>query len=396
MFSAAFPPSDDFSCAAGETTGDSGAADSNAGDSGAGDSGAGDSGAGVAELAPRVAERLLIDAIPDMLAAGPIAAVSCGSLGRGQLAKAFAVAAPTADVAVNFLDLHQMRMAQAGVQGTRPSFHCEPDDPAAAGSLDCVALPLSASGDAELTLDRLQAAHVALRIGGRLWAATDNPRDRWLRGELEKLWERVKVRPMGDGVVYHAAKTKALKKLKDRVCWFAFRDGDRLLRVASRPGVFSHRHLDTGARCLLETMEIAAGMRVFEPGCGAGPVACAAAARAPDVHVFAIDSNPRAVQCARWSAAANGLSGVTVALNADGDCDVPGSYDLALANPPYYSHGQISRLFIDGSRRALRSGGVLLSVTKDPGWYLESLPPDFADIEVLAVRAYFVIRARRR
>jgi 16S rRNA (guanine1207-N2)-methyltransferase len=349
----------------------------------------------MADLAPRVSERLLMEATAEILAAGPILSIFCGSLGRGQLAKALAAAAPTADVAANFFDLHQMRMAQSGVVGDRPRFLCEPDDPAASGSLDCVALPLSASGDAELTLDRLQAAHVCLRVGGRLWAATDNPRDRWLRGELDKLFERVKTRTFTDGVVYHAVKTKPLKKLKERLCWFAFRDHERLLRVASRPGVFSHRQLDTGARCLMETMEISPGMRVFEPGCGAGPVACAAAARAPNVQVLAIDSNPRAVQCARLSAAANGLEGITVALNADGDCDLPGSYDLALANPPYYSHGRISRLFIDGARRALRRGGTLLTVTKDPGWHVEELRRDFYDIEVLAVRAYFVIRARR-
>ena len=359
-------------------------------------SGQPEQGPDAAELTPRTSERLLIELIPDMLEAGPIATVNCGSLGRGQLAKAFALAAPTADVSVNFLDLHAMRLAQASVAGNRPRFHCEPDDPAAEGTLDCAALPLSAGGDAEWTLDRLQAAYVALRVGGRLWAATDNPRDRWLRGELEKLFGRIKTRTFSDGIVYHAIKTKALKKIKDRVCWFAFRDGDRLLRVASRPGVFSHRHLDTGARCLMETMELTPGMRVFEPGCGAGPVACAAAARAPDVHVLAIDSNPRAVQCTRWSAAANGLAGVSVMLNADGDCDTPGSYDLALANPPYYSHGQISRLFIDGARRALRPGGTLLAVTKDPGWYIEELPRDFTDVEVLAVRAYYVLRARRR
>ncbi|MFM7074205.1 MAG: hypothetical protein ACKO38_20650, partial [Planctomycetota bacterium] len=132
-----------------------------------------------ADLTPRVSERLLMEATAEILAAGPIVSIFCGSLGRGQLAKALAAAAPTADVAANFFDLHQMRMAQLGVVGDRPRFLCEPDDPAAEGSLDCVALPLAASGDAELTLDRLQAAHVALRVGGRLWAATDNPRDRW-------------------------------------------------------------------------------------------------------------------------------------------------------------------------------------------------------------------------
>ena len=345
-------------------------------------------------LSPRVSERLLMDALTDQGTKLTIERALCGSLGRAQLALAVAKMRPGCDLVCNFLDLHQAELARRAVGGTSVRITCEPDEPVEAGTLDLAALPLSASGDAEWTRERLQAAHVGVRRGGQLWVATDNPRDKWLRAELEKLFERVQVRGVEQGVVYVATKTSELKKRKDYTCWFAFRDQARLLQAVSRPGVFSHRHVDAGARCLMETMELQPDARVFELGSGAGVVACAAAARGPSIHVLAIDSNPRAVQCTRWAADANGLAGITTRLEADGRCDLPGSYDLALANPPYYSHQRISRLFVDGARQALRPGGTLLVVTKDADWYVTELPRDFSRVEVLAVRSYYVVRAQ--
>ncbi|MFO0867354.1 MAG: methyltransferase [Pirellulales bacterium] len=272
---------------------------------------------------------------------------------------------------------------------------CAADIPVARQSCCGAAFPCSAQGDAELTRELLQTAHEALVEGATLWVATDNPRDRWLRGELEKLFPKVRGRSSAGGMVYSAIKTGPLRKLKDFTCWFAFRDGPRLLRVVTRPGVFSHRHLDTGARALIESMAPAAGARVFDLGCGAGVVSLAAAARSPEIVVRAVDANPRAVDCTQRAAAANDLPGINAILDADATCDTPGQYDLAVANPPYYSRQRIAELFVDGGWRALRAGGELLIVTKAPEWYLEHLPERFDRVSVDAVRAYFIVRAVR-
>jgi 16S rRNA (guanine1207-N2)-methyltransferase len=260
------------------------------------------------------------------------------------------------------------------------------------GEYDLAALPVSMTGDAELTRELLQQAHERLAIGGRMITATDNPRDTWLHDELRSLFAKVTRMPQDDGVVYSAIKTAPLKKLKDFSCEFAFRDRGRLLKAFSRPSVFSHRHVDCGARALMETMQLEPGWRVFDIGCGSGVVSLAAAASSDSNHVYAVDSNPRAIECTRRSAELNALTNITAVLNCKGDCDSPGTYDAVLANPPYYSHFKIAEIFLDGAVRALRPGGVVYIVTKQPAWYLETMPERFGDITPKERRGYTVIR----
>jgi 16S rRNA (guanine1207-N2)-methyltransferase len=271
---------------------------------------------------------------------------------------------------------------------------CQADFPA--DQIDLAMLPLTATGQAELTREWLQQAHERLAVGGRLLAATDNPRDTWLGEQLRKLCDRVVRKADDRAAVYEAVKTGPLKKMKDFSCEFVFRDRQRLIRAVSRPGVFAHRRVDPGARALLEVMEVAAGDRVFDMGCGSGVVALAGAMRAEEMTVYAVDSNPRAVQCTLLGAAMNGKEKkVAARLDAEGSCDQPGSYDLFLANPPYYSNYRIAEIFLDAGRRALRPGGTMLLVAKRPDWYLEALPARFDRVAVAPVRDYVVFSAVR-
>ena len=200
---------------------------------------------------------------------------------------------------------------------------CQADFPP--DEIDLAMLPFTAAGQAELTREWLQQAHQALALGGRLLAATDNPRDTWLGGQLQRLCDRVSRRADDRAALYLAVKTRPLKKVKDFSCEFAFRDRGRLIRAVSRPGVFAHRRVNPGARALLEVMEVAPGDRVFDMGCGSGVAALAAAMRADGVSVYALDSNPRAVQCTLQGAALNGQENIAARLDAEGTCDLPGS-----------------------------------------------------------------------
>jgi 16S rRNA (guanine1207-N2)-methyltransferase len=136
-------------------------------------------------------------------------------------------------------------------------------------------------------------------------------------------------------------------------------------------------------------------MRVLDIGTGSGVVAVAAAARAPEVKVLAIDSNVRSIEAAQWAAESNELPMVSAVLDADGRTVEPAGFDLVLANPPYYSNFRIADLFIATATKALRPGGQLLVVTKRPDWYLERLANDFIEIESSEVRRYHVVRAIR-
>jgi 16S rRNA (guanine1207-N2)-methyltransferase len=339
-----------------------------------------------------VAEELLIDVLPEL--AGD--RVACTTLGQAQFALACATRLTATQVVCQFFDLHFATEAH-GRWINPPSnleLRCEPDLPLA-DSFDVVALPLRTEGEAEFARDLIQQGHQALRIGGRMAVAAKNPRDTWLNDELRKLFAKVTRRPTSEGVVYLATKTEPLRKLKNFDCEFAFRDGQRLIRLVSRPGVFSHRELDGGARTLIKAMDIRAGMRVLDIGCGSGAVGIAAALRTENVNVVCIDSHTRAIECTARGAALNGVAGLTTMLSADGNVADPASFDLALGNPPYFGDHAIAELFLQSAHRALKPSGHILIVTKSPAWYVTRMPELFLDVQVHASKEFAVVEGIR-
>ncbi|MBU6275183.1 MAG: methyltransferase [Planctomycetes bacterium] len=320
--------------------------------------------------------------------------IGCSSTGRGQAAWTFAAERPAAAVSLWFLDRFQFDAALAA-HGTVPdglTVACAPDPPP--GPLDLAVVPLSCDGEAELSRDMLQAALLALEPGGHLVAAVDNPRDTWLHGQLADTKERVGVRRGSDAVAYVVTKSRPPRQ-RDFSATVVFRDRERLLTAFTRPGVFAHRRVDPAARHLLNAVDVAPGTRVVDIGCGSGCVALGIAARDPSVVVHALDSNARAVDCTRRAAAANGLDNVTVTLEAGGAIPNPGSWDLVLANPPYYADFRIAKLFVDAAHRALAPGGTLLVATKRPTWYLETLPATWRDVAREEVKHYHLVEAVR-
>lgn len=339
------------------------------------------------QVQPRRQEQLLIDLLPELKAAR----ILCTSAGLAQFARMAAARWPQAAVHCHYLDLYHSRQAvAAGAMPGNLTIGCGPDFPP--GEFDLVALPFSARGEAELTRDMMQAGHQALGVSGRLIASTDNPRDQWLHGQMRSLFDTVTRRPVEGGVVYLAAKRRPLEHLKNFTCEFVFRDRRRTILVTSRPGVFSHRRIDPGARQLIDAMEVRAGDHVLDIGCGSGTVSLAAALRGAEVQVHAVDSSARAVQCTQIGARRNGLTHLTTELNAAGDYEGRGSYDLVLANPPYYAGFQIATLFLEAGRAALRPGGQILVVTKSPDWYRQHMGQWFDDVRGEPSKEYFIFR----
>lgn len=385
---------------------------------------------------PRV-EALLIGACHGVASGRAL----CTSLGWGQCAVSLARRLPQARVVCHFLDLHPLEQARHVAEDTaaRVEWVCSTDLPA--GPFDLAAIPVSRFGEAELTRDMLQDAYERLDEGGQLITAVDNPQDHWLHGELRKLLIKVTREAQRAGVVYRGVRHGPLERRRAFRCEFAFRDQGRLVRAVSRPGVFSHRRLDLGARALLEAMEVKAGDRVLDMGCGSGVVGLAAALRAPGVFVQAIDSNARAVDCTRQGAVLNGItvidheaalpgdsgrpavgetarsgdrpqhrpgeppqrddgrqlgSAINVLLDAEGRVPQPGTFDLALGNPPYYSHYQIAEIFLQAARQALRPGGRVLIVTKKDEWHLARMRQLFESVQSRDVRGYRMVSGVQR
>ena len=344
-------------------------------------------------LSPRSAEQLLIDAVGEF----PATRVFCTSLGRAQLARSYAERFPDSQAMCLFLDISQARRAEIFDEPLPANLQilCDTDPPEE--EFDLVLMPLTQGGDAELMRDLMQAAHQQLQFGGQMVVGIDNVKDTWLHKEMQSLFAKVTRRAAKGGVIYVGTKREPIKKLKNFRSEFKFRDGETLIRVVTRPGVFSHRRLDTGARALMEAMTITPGDRVLDLGCGAGVLSLAAALRAPNVKVLAIDSHARAVGCTKESAALGGIETIATKLNANAKVDEEqlGTFDVALANPPYFSNHRIAEVFLKGAFRALKPGGEMLIVAKNSEWYEENMPRRFRNVTVENSRGYFVIRGQK-
>ena len=113
--------------------------------------------------------------------------------------------------------------------------------------------------------------------------------------------------------------------------------------------------------------------RAVDIGCGAGPGAIALALRQPHAEVHAVDINAAALRLARINAVLAGAGDLRV-VHSDLLRDVPGEFDLIIANPPYlndsarraYRHGGgplgagLSLAIVDSAIQRLSAGGVLL------------------------------------
>lgn len=341
-------------------------------------------------LEAKPSERLLLDFCANL----PAGKLLCNTEGRAQFAAEFARRNPQEPVTCWLLDLYQSQQIEATqALPSNLKLVCAVDPPD--GEVDTVAWAFSKQGNGELVRDMLQLGHERLSVGGQLAAATDNPSDRWLHELLQNLFGKVQRQSSEQGVLYTATKAAPLKKQKQYAAEFAFRDGERLIHLRTRPGVFNHRELDGGARALMKAMNVQPGMKVLDLGCGSGAVGVAAALRAEGVKVHAIDSNPRAIESALWAAERNAAPAMSATLDCDGRSVAPGEFDLVLANPPYYSHFRIARLFVDIAIRALRKGGTLLLVTKTPEWYLEHLPKEFAGVSNQVVGNFCVVSGQK-
>ena len=369
--------------------------------------------------AERPLERLLEQSCEELRGVGRLL---CNTVGRGQFARAFARANPGAQVTCFLRDLYDWQQC---VPFRAPGLEwcCQSDLPP--GPFDAVAFAFGQHGEAELTREMLQAGYAALRDQGWMTVVSDNRDDRWMLAQLQGLFSRVGRSVAEQGACYRARKSSDhVPRMRSFSAEFVFRDGERLLRVRTRPGVFSHRRIDPGARALLRAMRVEPGMRVLDLGCGSGVISLAAASRtAPSlaadgraveansdvvpgssVRVLALDSNPRAVECLEWSAKQNHLDAITVRLDCDGSAIAappdgawygPGQFDLVAVNPPYYSHFRIADSMLRTAELALRVDGELLVVTKSPEWYLERLANSFRQIVFEPAKNYMVVRARR-
>lgn len=369
----------------------------------------------------RAADRLLIDGLP---AAAP-GRLLCALDPEAVVARAArALWGSAAAVTCWHLDAHQAARARAAlardgalagdapvelVCGTDLPGVTAPGEPEAAARapFDLVALPLPRQQEAILGRELVEEAQAALAPGGRLLAATDDPKGTWAKRILRDVTGNatVVVAERRKGLCLAARRTKARAEVRDHRHVLPVTLRGRPLRLESRPGVFGHARLDDGTRALAEAVTVAPGEVVLDLGCGYGPLGLALA---PEVaegggRVVLVDANARAVACAGRNAAANGITNATALLRADledlglvGGPEGPAA-DLVVANPPYFSNWRIAGRFVEVAAATLRPGGRLVLVAKAAREHADLLTAAFEDVRVeLTPRGHGLIQGRRR
>ncbi len=150
---------------------------------------------------------------------------------------------------------------------------------------------------------------------------------------------------------------------------------DLTVALRTDAGVFSPDRVDAGTRLLLlEAPPPGPAVRhVLDLGCGYGPIAVAAARRAPEAQVWAVDSNERAVALCRANADEAGVGDRVHALVVTPDDPLAGvpddvRFDLVWSNPPIrVGKAPLHRLLTTALDRLAPDGEAVLVVHKHLG-----------------------------
>ena len=306
------------------------------------------------------------------------------------------LALPESEVTCAQFDLHQADriracLAEVGAQAGVAAVSDVWDLPR---GFNTVIFPASAQSDREVKLDVVEQGYHVLNPGGLFLTLSEYEKDTQFAKLQKKIFGKCGETPADEiGMAFFSTKTDdSDKRRRHEVKYHASIGEGPSMEFVSRPGTFSYGRFDHGSRAMLEVAEIHSNDRILDLGCGNGAVGCLAAAQAgPGGGVTFIDSSLRAVALAELNAKANNIANAkfvtATRLQGLGERE----FDVILANPPYYAKSEITRLFIEGARDLLKSGGRYYLVTKMPTAVMPLIFDTFGDCSVIENRGYSVV-----
>jgi 16S rRNA (guanine1207-N2)-methyltransferase len=249
-------------------------------------------------------------------------------------------------------------------------------------------------GERELKIDMVEQSYHILRPRGSLLVWSSYGDDDFFPPLLKKIYGRAHAHALDPDAVLWSVREGDRPRRRHEITFQARIAGGASCRFISRPGTFSYGRFDEGARALAEVMEINPGARILDVGCGCGTNGVFAAQLAgPTGHVAFVDSNARAVALAEQNARANGVAGFEAIASSSVEGLSEGSFDVALANPPYYAANAVARLFIERCKDLLRPTGRFYLVTKQPNEIAAWVEEAFGNVEALERRGYVIVTA---
>jgi 23S rRNA (guanine1835-N2)-methyltransferase len=254
--------------------------------------------------------------------------------------------------------------------------------------------PVPAHGERELKLDLLDQSFHVLAPRGLLISLSEYQADQLLPKWHKKVFGKCSELPATkQGSVFRSVRDGDRPRRRHELTFRAKIGDGPSHTFVSRPGVFGYGDLDEGARAMLEVAEVRPGDRVLDLGCGPGANGVLALDRAgPDGHVTFVDSNVRATALADLNAKQNALANYRCVTTATMDGLEPASFDLILANPPYYANSWIAQMFVEKSKLLLKPGGRFYLVTKMVNHVAPAMAQVFPDSTWEERRGFHVLR----
>jgi 16S rRNA (guanine1207-N2)-methyltransferase len=253
-------------------------------------------------------------------------------------------------------------------------------------------------GERELKIDMVDQALHVLRPGGLflVWSAYQS--DPFFANLLKKVFGRAHTPPHGSeepgqSILWCAREGERPRRRHEIT--FQARISDRpSCRFVSRPGIFSYGRFDNGARALCEVMEVEPGDRVLDLGCGVGTNGVFAAQQTGEGgYVAFVDSNARAAAVSEINARANGVPHFDVFTTTTVEGPREDSFDVIVANPPYFANSSVAHLFIQRAKKLLTPQGRFFMVTRQPDEVGEVLLETFGEAEAVVHRGYTILCA---
>jgi 23S rRNA (guanine1835-N2)-methyltransferase len=253
-------------------------------------------------------------------------------------------------------------------------------------------------GERELKIDMVDQAYHILRERGILLVWSPYQTDDLFTGLLKKVFGKVHTPPHASGVdlttcLWSVRTGEQPRRRHELTFQVKIADGPSC-RFLSRPGTFSYGKFDLGARALCEVMEVEPGDRVLDLGCGVGTNGVFASQKAgPNGFISFVDSNHRAIALTEINAKANGVSQFEAFASSTVTGPQEDSFDVVIANPPYFANSSIAQLFIHRAKAMLTPQGRFYLVTKQPVETAETMLDTFGEAEAVELRGYTIVCA---
>jgi 16S rRNA G1207 methylase RsmC len=306
---------------------------------------------------------------------------------------------PASDIACFQMDLYQAErtkreLAELGVQAEVATSADLWDLPK---RFQTAIFPVPFGGERQLKLDMVEQAYHILAPRGTFVVLSPYERDDFFAGTMKKIFGKIHCPTGSDKVVYWSQVGPEKPRRRHELAFQVRLDETTSYRFLSRPGTFSFGKFDHGARALVEAVEIREGDRIADLGCGVGTNGIIAARKAgPGAFVAFADSNLRALALAEINAKSLGTPNFELHASHDLRTLPENSFDVVLANPPYFANLTIARLFMERGKVILKSGGRFALVTKQIEAVHGMMQEVFGDFDIGELRGYYIFEAVKK